>query len=104
MPPSSKRRASANCWPGKQASLREDDKLRLAVAKARQELAEEEARSVRAAASEYRSTADDGPGPGAVPARDCDNSAAQTIRSADRDFQEASRMVKIWIATRGQYG
>jgi len=85
-----------------QASLREDDKLRLAVAKARQELAEEEARKARAAASEYRSTADDGPDPAALAlARDCDNSAAQTIRSADRDFQEASRMVKIWIATRG---
>lgn len=86
-----------------QAALRENDRLLAAVAAARRELAAEEARKAQAVASQYRSTApasDDGPDPAALAlAKDCDDSAARTIRSADSDMQEANRMVQMWIRT-----
>ena len=79
-----------------QGALRETDRQREVAAA-------EEARKAQAAASQYRSTApasDDGPDPAALAlAKDCDDSAARTIRSADSDMQEANRMVQMWIRT-----
>lgn len=64
--------------------------------------AEAERQQAAAAAAAASSTYRDEPDPEVIAKlRDCDNSAAQTIRSADRDMQEATRMVRMWAQTQG---
>lgn len=76
---------------------RKDLELRRAVEAAQRAEAD---RRQAAAANAYRAE----PDPAEIAKlQDCDNSAAQTIRSADKDMQEATRMVKMWVATR-QFG
>ena len=80
------------------------DKDRVAAADRRAAEAAQRAAAERqqAAAAAASSTYRDEPDPEVVAKlRDCDNSAAQTIRSADRDMQEATRMVKMWAQTQG---
>ena len=77
-------------------SLREQDRTQALIAKYNAE----QARQAEAQSQPRSTPPEEAPDPELLARiRDCDNSAAQTIRSADRDMQEASRMVQMWIRT-----
>lgn len=79
---------------------RKDLELRRA-AEAAQRAEADRQQAAAAAAAAAASTYRDEPDPAVIAKlRDCDDSTAQTLRSADRDMQEATRMVKMWAATR----
>ncbi len=83
-------------------ALREQDRTQAVIAQYQAQLNAQQAQKAEAQRqSQPRNTpAEDAPDPELLARlKDCDNSATQTIRSADRDMQEASRMVQMWIRT-----